>query len=271
MTKRRIAPNVGRSAVVAAKSPFTHVVDGYNRALFLGSFLEAGRVPSVTDVEIAVCFADLRGFTRYVHALQSDGQDSRVQDFLGDYFQIYPKAVLEMVYALEPEQGKQLSAQGAQVRNMIVPSMFKNLGDGMMLIWELQGERKTQDEVSASILRTVAAIQRFFARLLADHAATGVKPYATAVNNLRLGFGLARGRAWRFNFGRHRSADYAGSIVNLAARLQDLARPEGIVAEVGFCDPVFRKSPAQRSQIASIKGIDRPVEVWSSATVHLET
>src|SRR5947209_7471399 len=82
------------SGVRRLKAPFGHVVEGYERALFLGDFIEAGRVASKADVEIAVCFADLRGFTKYVDALQSKSQDTRVQEFLGAYFQIYPKAVL---------------------------------------------------------------------------------------------------------------------------------------------------------------------------------
>jgi class 3 adenylate cyclase len=56
--------------------------------------------------------------------------------------------------------------------------------------------------------------------------------------------------------------------VNIAARLQDLARPEGIVAEVGFCDPVFRKSAGQQSRVA-LKGIEHPVDIWASNDVKL--
>jgi len=251
------------------KFPFAHVVEGYERALFLGPFLEAGRVPSVTDVEIAVCFADLRGFTKYVNALQANWQDRRVQEFLGAYFQIYPRAVLESVYALEPGEGGEISRHAQHVRRMIVPSMFKTLGDGMMLVWELRGESEAQDKVAASILQTVAAIQRFFRRLVAEQAGGATKPYATAVRTLRLGFGLARGHAWRLDFGPQRSVDYAGTIVNLAARLQDLARPEGVVAEVGFCDPVFRRSAGQRAHVTSLKGIEQPVDLWASASVKL--
>jgi class 3 adenylate cyclase len=253
-----------------AKLPFAHVVAGYERAIFLGSFLESARVPSVTDVEIAVCFADLRGFTKYVNALQANWQDRRVQEFLGAYFQIYPKAVLENVYALEPGEGGEISRYAQHVRRMIVPSMFKTLGDGMMLVWELSGESEAQDKVAASILQTVAAIQRFFRRLVAEQAGGATKPYATAVRTLRLGFGLARGHAWRLDFGPQRSVDYAGTIVNLAARLQDLARPEGVVAEVGFCDPVFRRSAGQRARVTSLKGIGQPVNLWASANVKLD-
>jgi class 3 adenylate cyclase len=251
-----------------SKSPFLHVVEGYERSLFLGPFLEAGRVPSIVGVEIAVCFADLRGFTKYVHTLQSNWQDSRAQEFIGAYFRLYPRAVLELVYSLEPKVGSEISAESEQVRRLIVPSAFKTLGDGMMLVWETQGERRVQDVVAARILQTVAVLQRLFRKLIADTAKTAPEPYSAGIRELHLGFGLARGHAWRFDFGHQRAVDYAGSVVNLAARLQDLARPEGIVAEVGFCDPVLRKSPGWRGRVP-MRGIDKPVEVWASSTVDL--
>jgi class 3 adenylate cyclase len=251
------------------KAPFAPVVEGYERALFLGHFIEAGRVPSVTDVEVAVCFADLRGFTKYVDALQSNLQDTRVHQFLGTYFQIYPKAVLETVYALEPEKGRKITSQSDQVRSIVVPSMFKNLGDGMMLVWELRGSRAVQDGVAARILQIVATLRRLFRRVVGNETKGAPKSYSTRVGSLRLGFGLARGRAWRLDFGKQRPVDYAGSIVNIAARLQDLARPEGIVAEVGFCDPVFRRSAGQHASV-TLKGIDDPVDVWASNEVMLQ-
>jgi class 3 adenylate cyclase len=257
------------SAINQSKTPFGHVIEGYERALFLGDFIEAGRVPIKADVETAVCFADLRGFTRHVHTLQSKSQDTRIQEFLGAYFQIFPKAVLEAVYALEPEKGNAISTQGEQVRNSIVPSMFKTLGDGMMLVWELHGEKTIQDAVAARILQIVATIRKLFRRLVEHHVRGSTGPYSAAVGDLRMGFGLARGRAWRLDFGKQRPVDYAGTIVNIAARLQDIARPEGIVAELGFCDPVFRRPAGQRDRVL-LKGIEHPVDIWASNDVRLE-
>lgn len=250
------------------KIPFEPIVQGYERTLFLGDFAEAGRVPSIADVEVAACFADLRGFTKYVNSLQSTLQDTRVHQFLGRYFQLYPKAVLETVYALEPESGIDITSQSEQVRNAIVPSMFKNLGDGMMLVWELRGERDVRDAVAARILQIVATIRRLFGRLVESEVKAATKPYSTVVGSLRMGFGLARGRAWRLDFGKQRAVDYAGTIVNIAARLQDLARPEGVVAEVGFCDPVLRRSAGQKIQV-SLKGIEGLVDIWASGEVGL--
>ena len=137
-----------------------------------------------------------------------------------------------------------------------------------MLVWETQAERRVQDVVAARILQTVKAVQRLFRHLVANTANAAPEPYSAVISDLRLGFGLARGHAWRLDFGRHRSLDYAGSVVNLAARLQDLARPEGIVAEVGFCDPVLRKAPGKRAGV-TVNGMDKRVDVWASDTVVL--
>jgi class 3 adenylate cyclase len=229
-------------------------------------------MPAISDLDIAVCFADLRGFTRFVDSLQSNSQDSRVHELLGSYFQIYPRAILETVYSLEPRPNEQITALDEKIRKAIVPTMFKTLGDGMMLVWELGGTRSIQDQVSGRILQVVATIRRLFKNLIKEGVENAAAPYSNAIANLELGVGLARGRAWRLDFGKGRPVDYAGTIVNIAARLQDLARPEGIVAEIGFCDPVFRapRSKGQRIQV-TLKGIVKPVDVWASPEVKLDS
>ncbi len=253
------------------RPPLDIVIEGYERALFLDDFLEAGRMPSVSDIEIAACFADLRGFTKYIDDLQSNSQESRAHEVLSSYFQIYPKAILEAVSMLEPQGESKITADVEQIRKAIVPSMFKTLGDGMMLVWELRGTTEIRDEVSAQILIVVATIGRLFTNLIKKRAENTPAPYSEAVGSLRLGFGLARGRASRLDFGRRRPLDYAGTTVNVAARLQDLARPGGLVAEVGFCDSVFGspKFDGHRAKLR-LKGIDRPVHVCTSLEVMLE-
>lgn len=255
-----------------ALAPFDHVIQGYERSLFLDHFLEAGRVPKVSHVEVAVCFADLRGFTKFVEHLEGKPDASRVVELLVSYFRIYPKAILEMVYALEPRGSAKITADDDQVRKSIVPSTYKPLGDGMMLVWELPTTSDLQDEVSARILQVVVTIQRRFRNLTSEQAEAAGSEYASAVKNLSLGFGLARGWAWRFDFGARRPVDYAGSVINVASRLQDLARPEGYIAYSGFCNPVLKskESKARLTRI-QVKGIDQRVEIWASPEVELKS
>jgi class 3 adenylate cyclase len=250
--------------------PYDHVIQGYERALFLDQFLDSGREPAVSDVEIAVCFADLRGFTKYVAELQSRSADARVHQFLGAYFQIYPKAILEMVYQLEPRGAAKNSVEDEEIRKAIVPSTYKTLGDGMMLVWEFPKNVSLHERVSGRILQVVKIIQRLFQGVIAEFGDASRTHDSVAIKNLHLGFGLARGRAWRFDFGRRRPVDYAGNIVNLAARLQDRARPEGVVAEVNFCYSVFGSAPL-KGQIVEItvKGREEPISVWASHEVDL--
>src|ERR1039458_8405896 len=180
---RAAVKNDGTDSEPPIPPPFDVVVEGYQRALFLDHFLEAGRTPAISDLEIAVCFADLRGFVMQVDSLQSNSQDSRVHELIGSYFQIYPKAILETVYALEPRPNEQITARDEKIRKAIVPSMFKTLGDGMMLVWELGGSREIQDQVSGRILQVVATIRQIFKNLIEERVESAAIPYSKAIAN----------------------------------------------------------------------------------------
>jgi class 3 adenylate cyclase len=270
--KKNIAPNGGRRG-----DAWGNVLRGYRRVLFLGTFAEAGRSPKILDVEVAVCFADLRGFTDYVHRLQKDGQDNKVQHFLRDYFQIYPQGVLQGIWSFEPDDlGAEMTESQAELKKLVVPVSYKNLGDGMMIVWELQtaSSMRIQGLATRYIFNIIEEMQKSFADFTTDLGDVQVDSYSTHAGHLKLGFGLARGHAWRLDFGRHLPLDYAGSIVNLAARLQGLARPSGIVAQLGFSESLFKgyvkKGKGQIRAIASPKGLGtEPIEVWATKSVIL--
>jgi class 3 adenylate cyclase len=254
---------------------FTIVRTGYKRALLLGSFIDAGRAPKMVDVEVAVCFADLRGFTNYVHRLQKDGQDNKVQHFLRSYFQIYPEAVLHAIWSLEPDdQSMEISESEAELRRLVVPTSYKNLGDGMMLIWELQTASTPgiQGLATRYILRLLEIVEEMFRNLTMKLTPLELDSYSEHACDLRMGFGLTRGHAWRLDFGHRSPADYAGSIVNLAARLQSIARPSGVVAQLGFSQSKFdekvKAGEGKIQMIKSPKGLGNdPLQVWTSPGV----
>ncbi len=255
-----------------------NVVSGFERSLFLKSFADAGRSPTMTDVEIAVCFSDLRGFTKYVNALQSKSLDNRVHHFLRSYFAIYPEAVLKTVWWLEPQkEDEEITADANELRRLIVPTSYKNLGDGMMIVWELQdaSDGRMQGLATHQIYIIINVIRRLFSALTTQFGPVETDIYSDHVKDLKLGFGLARGHAWRLDFGSHLPRDYAGSIVNLAARLQGYARPEGIVSQLSFSEALFRalteEDKGSIKTIRSLKGIEgQQVEVWMSDEVKLE-
>src|SRR5439155_12043703 len=57
-------------------------------------FLSSGFEPIISDAEIVVCFADVRGFTAYCRKLQEEMQDRKIQNFLRDYFKIFNEGLL---------------------------------------------------------------------------------------------------------------------------------------------------------------------------------
>ncbi len=99
-------------------------------------------------------------------------------------------------------------------------AFFKPTGDGLMIIYNWTDEtleERTNFAVSAS-----CRLVDDFASLLDDDPVVNFD----APNNL--GIGIARGAATCLSSGGT-SLDYTGRPLNLAARLMDLARPEGIV------------------------------------------
>jgi len=216
---------------------FSDALKTVRRVALLGDFGDMARRPTISDVEIIVCFADIRGFTRYCNRLQQKSLDNRIQNFLKDYLEIYSLAVLTEVCHLETETkyGK------TELRRVIIPTTYKNLGDGVMLIWELpaSASKLIQGLASHYILKVLFTIYRLFVSRFHRARNVGVDAYSDEVKELELGFGVARGHAWKLNFGHHVKFDYAGSVVNLAARLSDKARPHGIICQYELSHALF--------------------------------
>ncbi len=110
------------------------------------------------------------------------------------------------------------------------PSFVKNLGDGHLLLWEVEGD------LDASLVQHV--VQG------AERARTGFVAWVAGQRSsgsrlpARVGIGVAFGEV-------HRSDDYYGRAINLASRLQDLARPEGVAMDT----TVFAVAQAQRADL----------------------
>jgi class 3 adenylate cyclase len=250
----------------------TECRQAYGHTLLLGDFADSGRVPSITDVEAIVLFCDLRGFTKYVHSLQQDYQDNKVQFFLKDYFRIYPESVLQSHRLLEEDEAIAVRVR-AEMRTLLTPTAYKNLGDGMMIVWECQGASALAvGNLTHYIYTTVIHLEANFAYFTQNLSPLELDSYSETASRLKMGFGLAKGHAWRLDFGKKLPWDYAGSVVNLAARLQDLARPEGLVAALNTSEYLFGKMARDgRGKIVNVKtlkGLDaREYRVWISEEV----
>lgn len=272
--KNRIRPtsNGTRKANVAReRTPkrqpqdlWQQVERNHGRCVRLGQFFDIAYPPKVTDVEIVVCFADLRGFTSYCHTLQKTSLDNRIQNFLKDYFSIYSLSVLQEIWRLEPSDEEDgMDQTSAEIKDIIVPITYKNLGDGVLIVWEIppNASKSVQGMATHSILQVILNVYNQFTGRFHDLADVDVDAYSEKVKQLRIGFGMARGHAWKLDFGHHAKFDYAGSIVNLAARLQEHARPEGIVCQYEFSQACFemllKKGLGKVRVLKTLKGIGK--------------
>jgi class 3 adenylate cyclase len=111
------------------------------------------------------------------------------------------------------------------------PTFVKNLGDGHLLIWETGPE--PDPSLMAAVVDGAARARTAFAAFVAGLGATG------AALPRHVGIGVAHGEV-------SKSDDYYGVALNLAARLQNLARPEGLALDQGVFEAVGRRDAALR-------------------------
>ena len=100
------------------------------------------------------------------------------------------------------------------------PTFVKNLGDGHLLIWET--EEKADPKLVQFIVETADRARAVFPAFVAGH----LKDPETAGQKLptQVGIGVVVGEV-------SKSDDYYGVAVNLAARLQNMSRPEGLAMD----------------------------------------
>ena len=104
-------------------------------------------------------------------------------------------------------------------------SFFKATGDGLMVLFPVD-EEDPQAAVRESVRIALDIVKKFPSITSGDSMINFPTPRA-------VGVGLARGPASRLVSGK-KTLDYSGATLNLAARLMDLARPEGVVVDGRF-------------------------------------
>lgn len=104
-------------------------------------------------------------------------------------------------------------------------AFVKPTGDGLLMIFKYS--EINLHEVSNYVFKNcIAAIDDFPNLFNSD-------PMINFKTPTKLGFGISRGPACCLYSGRT-TIDYSGNLLNLASRLNDLARPMGIVVDGGF-------------------------------------
>jgi len=242
--------------------------DFLNRLLGFKHFLTSGFEPQISDAEIVVCFADVRGFTAYCRKLQQEMQDRKIQNFLRDYFKIFNEGLVELFTNNDLDEevlGK--------IEKQLVPTMYKNLGDGLMMVWEIPFDLDNvlQGRMTQHVMWLIQEIEQRFYYRFRDLTPVEIDAYSQAVTTLDIGFGVAKGHSWRLDFGQ--SVDYAGSIINLASRLASVARPRGIIAtydvSTWMFDEMVQDGFGRIIRLGKIKGYEPGIKVWCDKHVKI--
>lgn len=135
-------------------------------------------------------------------------------------------------------------------------SFAKPTGDGLMLVFGY--DETTLNDVAGSVITACLRALDDFPTMFSDDAMINFPVPKD------LGFGIARGTACCLHAGAS-TLDYSGRLLNLAARLNDLARPKGIVIDGSFLASVIPASAQQRfrTEAAYVRSIaeESPIDV----------
>lgn len=178
--------------------------------------------------EVTVLFADIRGFT----ALSRTMAPEETVDLLNRYFSV----ITEVVFRLEG-------------------TVDKFIGDGVMCVF---GSPVSSPVHLDEGVKCAFAVKEAVAEVNRRRQAHGGAP-------LQIGIGLDTGPAIVGNMGSKARMEFTavGDCVNMASRLTDLARGEGIIVSEAVYNSVAVHVEADRLAGLEIKGIDHPVTIYS--------
>lgn len=272
MAKKKKAKKKRRRKTASEKAQAAEIrllsdrIDVLGQVLKFKQFLGSSFQPTISDAEIVVCFADIRGFTNYCRTLQSDMQDRKIQNFLRVFCLIFNEGLMKWFVEHVDKKYGEVKEEMNVISDYVVPTTYKNLGDGLMIVWEFPQnlDIRHQGILSQNILYIIGNIGTMFDLHFNELSPSELDAYSEVVRELAIGFGVAKGHAWRLDYGQ--TVDYAGSIINLARRLESKARPGGIVAQYDVSPWAF-KNFVDREQgslvhISGIQGHDSPVMAW---------
>jgi class 3 adenylate cyclase len=112
-------------------------------------------------------------------------------------------------------------------------TFFKPTGDGLLVVYPYK-ETTLISVASEAVSNSIRCLESF-PEMLKDDPMINFEPPEN------LGFGIARGTACCLHMGKT-VIDYSGHLLNLSARLMELARPSGIVIDGAFGFEVIPES-----------------------------
>lgn len=138
----------------------------------------------------------------------------------------------------------------------------KPTGDGLLLLFRYSENNLHQ--VAESVLKSCLAVVRDFPTMMKNDAMIN---YAVPT---AVGFGIARGTAFCL-YSDGELVDYSGQTLNLASRLNEFARPQGVVIDGSFMSSVIPEAMRGTfyTDLVYVRGIaeEFPREVFCSEDV----
>lgn len=186
-----------------------------------------------SDLVVAI-FVDVRGFSSF-----STKHDSR--DVVNFVKHIYTKILKDY---------------------FLTATFVKPTGDGLMIIFSY-GEN--EDNVTTLVIGIIEKCQKLvhdFETFCADNPVLNFD-----VPN-KIGIGMSRGSAHKLVSGNE-IVDYSGHVLNLAARLMELARPAGLVLEAGVIAGV-NPLPAPLQNFIAVKAYPKGVAENRPVTIYVD-
>lgn len=136
-------------------------------------------------------------------------------------------------------------------------SFYKSTGDGLLLT--IPWEEKNLEEMSQKVIESCIKCHSEFGTLCDGESSINFDVPR------KVGIGVARGSACCLLSG-DKVIDYSGRLVNLAARLMDLARPSGIVIDGAFIFDLLTEEQRKifKEDKVYLKGIheEEPIKVY---------
>ena len=178
--------------------------------------------------EVSILFSDIRGFTR----MSRDIPPEMLAHYLNDYF---------------------FTPMG-EIAHIFHGTVDKHIGDSMMVVY---GVPVSHDDDPAMAVRSAVAMQV---------KAREINEGLTQKNGfrLRLGIGISTGKVFSGVLGSVRKKEFTsiGMAVNIAARLQRLARK----GEVLITEDTLARLPdriiARPLEPVLVKGVDKPIRIY---------
>jgi adenylate cyclase len=186
------------------------------------------------QISATVLFADVRGYTGLSEALDS----TQVADLLGEFYELCSAPIWE--------------------RDGIVNKL---IGDAVFAIFNFPIARA--DHARMAVLSAIE-MQARCTQINAARSAAGQEPERFGV-----GIGIHTGDVTIGEIGQFcKDFTAIGEVVNVAARLQGLARPGEVLISETVYEQVADLLPEAVGQSYTLKGVSRPVQAYTLSPAH---